>query len=146
MLSVENTLRSRGRTTTCRNAHKRPRRRSSHRRHHVPNSWKGAGSPSRRLAIVVPLRRMSSLSGTAPRAGQPRTVKVPGTGTRQAGLDRAFVKDSVGTYRKDGQDRAPPTPVATACSNHPGQSRSAAGHRQIFSHVTHYPERIARNF
>jgi hypothetical protein len=35
-------------------------------------------------------------------------VKVPGTCTREAGLDRALVKDSVGTYRKDGQDRAPP--------------------------------------
>jgi len=31
-----------------------------------------------------------------------------GTGTREAGLDRALVKDSVGTYRKDGQDRARP--------------------------------------
>jgi hypothetical protein len=41
-------------------------------------------------------------------AGRPRTVKVPGTCTREAGLDRALVKDSVGTYRKDGQDRAPP--------------------------------------
>ncbi len=33
---------------------------------------------------------------------QPRTVKVPGTCTREAGLDGALVKDSVGTYRKDG--------------------------------------------
>jgi hypothetical protein len=31
---------------------------------------------------------------------------VPGTRTREAGLDRALAKDSVGTYRKDGQDRA----------------------------------------
>jgi hypothetical protein len=41
-------------------------------------------------------------------AGQPRTVRVPGTCTREAGFDRALVKDSVGTYQKDGQDRALP--------------------------------------
>ena len=41
--------------------------------------------------------------------GQPQTVKVPGACTREAGLDRALVKDSVGTYRRDGQDRALPT-------------------------------------
>ena len=40
--------------------------------------------------------------------GQPRTVKVPGSCTREAGLDCALVKDSVGTYGKDGQDREPP--------------------------------------
>jgi hypothetical protein len=33
-------------------------------------------------------------------------------------------------------------PVATACSNHPGQSRSAAGQRADNSHVTNYPGRI----
>jgi hypothetical protein len=31
-------------------------------------------------------------------AGQPQTVKVSGTRTREAGLDSAVVKDSVGTY------------------------------------------------
>ena len=72
--------------------------------------------------------------------------KVPGTCTREAGLDRALGKDSAGTYRKDGQDRAPPRPVATACSNHPGQSRSAAGQPSDKSHVTHYPGRIGLNF
>jgi hypothetical protein len=38
--------------------------------------------------------------------------KMPGTYTREAGLDRALGKDSVGTYRKDGQDRAPPPPCS----------------------------------
>jgi hypothetical protein len=80
--------------------------------------------------------------------GQPQTVKVPGTCTREAGLDRALVKDSVGTYRKDGQDRALPSSVATACSNHPGQSRSAAGQRSDNSHVnalsrTHWPDLLS---
>lgn len=32
--------------------------------------------------------------------------------------------------------------VATACSNHPGQSRSAVGQRTNKSRVTHYPGRI----
>jgi hypothetical protein len=30
--------------------------------------------------------------------------RCPGTCIREAGLDSALVKDSVGTYRKDGQD------------------------------------------
>jgi hypothetical protein len=47
------------------------------------------------------------------RGGQPRTVKLPGTCKREAGLDGALVgKDSMGTYRKDGQDRTPPRPEA----------------------------------
>lgn len=47
---------------------------------------------------------------------------------------------------KHGQDRAQPTLVATACSNYPGQSRSASGQRSDKSHVTHHPGRIALNF
>jgi hypothetical protein len=39
-----------------------------------------------------------------------------------------------------------PRSVATACSNHPDQSRSAAGQRTNKSHVTHYPGHIAQNF
>ena len=35
-------------------------------------------------------------------------AKLPGTRTREAGLDRALDKDSEGTSRKDGQDRAMP--------------------------------------
>ena len=48
--------------------------------------------------------------------------KVPGTCTREAGLDRAFGEDSGGTSRKEGQVRAPPRPAAAAYSNEPDLS------------------------
>ena len=46
---------------------------------------------------------------------------MPGICTREAGLDHALVKDSVGTYRKDGQDRAPPG-LPPTCITQPGSA------------------------
>lgn len=52
--------------------------------------------------------------------GQPRTVKVPGTCRREAGLDRALGKESGGTSRKDGQYPRVAIIEITLISFHPG--------------------------
>ena len=97
-----------------------------------------AGRPSPGAAILKPCK--SAVKPWLCAQGDRQPVEMPGTRTREAGLDSALVKDSVGTYRMDGQDRALLTPVAIACSNHPDQFRSAAGQRTDISHVTNCPE------
>jgi hypothetical protein len=82
----------------------------------------GAGVPVTEVAERYEVSRQSVT------AGQPRTVEVSGTCTREAGLDGALGKDSRGASWKDGQDRASPRTTVTAHSNDPGLS---ALHRRI---------------
>lgn len=52
---------------------------------------------------------------------------------REDGLDRALDKESGGTSRKDGQDRAPSAAVVTALSEHPDQLSMA--HQFLFTNA-----------
>jgi hypothetical protein len=71
---------------------------------------------------------------------------VPGTCTREAGLDGALGKDSVGTYRKvartERRQRLQPPRVATIPVN-PDRQRVSGPNK---SHVKHYAAHIALNF
>ncbi len=74
----------------------------------APGARRREEGPSLRYLILKPCQ--SAVKPVCDRRQQ-RTAELPGTCTRKVGLDRALDKDSGGTSRKDGQDRAPPSDV-----------------------------------